>query len=49
MSLQGAYDGDNIFAKIVRGEAPATKVYEDHATLAFMDVFPQARGHTSGL
>jgi histidine triad (HIT) family protein len=46
MSLHGAYDSDNIFAKIVRGEMPATKVFEDDDTLAFMDVFPQARGHT---
>ena len=46
MSLDGQYDADNIFAKIVRGETPAAKVYEDADTLAFMDVFPQARGHT---
>ena len=45
MSLDGTYDPDNIFAKIVRGQMPATKVYEDDETLAFMDVFPQARGH----
>ena len=45
MSLDGVYDDQNIFAKIVRGEAPAAKVYEDHAVLAFMDVFPQSRGH----
>ncbi|HEY2708858.1 MAG TPA: HIT family protein [Caulobacteraceae bacterium] len=45
MSLDGQYDPDNIFAKIVRGEAPAAKVFEDHDTLAFMDVFPQGRGH----
>jgi histidine triad (HIT) family protein len=41
-----AYDPDNIFAKILRGEIPAVKVYEDDATLAFMDVMPQAPGHT---
>ena len=41
-----AYDADNIFAKILRGEAPAFKVYEDDHTLAFMDVMPQADGHT---
>jgi histidine triad (HIT) family protein len=46
MSLDGAYDDANIFAKILRGEAPAAKVYEDAHVLAFMDVFPQARGHT---
>jgi histidine triad (HIT) family protein len=45
MSLDGDYDPDNIFAKIVRGEALAAKVYEDHDTLAFMDVFPQGPGH----
>ena len=41
-----AYDSDNIFAKIIRGEIPAFKVYEDDATLAFMDVMPQSPGHT---
>ncbi|HWE47972.1 MAG TPA: HIT family protein [Caulobacteraceae bacterium] len=46
MSLDGEYDPDNIFAKIVRGEIPCAKVYEDDAALAFMDVFPQSRGHT---
>lgn len=45
MSLEGAYDPGNIFARIVRGEAPATRVFEDAETLAFMDVFPQAPGH----
>lgn len=45
MSLDGAYQDDNIFAKIVRGEAPAVKIYEDYDVLAFMDVFPQSRGH----
>jgi histidine triad (HIT) family protein len=41
-----AYDQNNIFAKILRGEAPSFKVYEDDKTLAFMDVMPQAEGHT---
>ena len=41
-----AYDSDNIFAKILRGEAPAFKVYEDDHSLAFMDVMPQVDGHT---
>ena len=41
-----AYDSDNIFAKILRGEAPAFKVYEDDYSLAFMDVMPQVDGHT---
>ena len=39
------YDPNNIFAKILRGEIPCHKVYEDDATLAFMDVMPQADGH----
>ena len=46
MSLDGDYDHANIFAKILRGEAPSARVFEDHDVLAFMDVFPQARGHT---
>ena len=41
-----AYDSNNIFAKILRGEVPSVKVYEDDETLAFMDVMPQADGHT---
>jgi histidine triad (HIT) family protein len=41
-----AYDSDNIFAKILRDEIPAVKVYEDDQTLAFMDVMPQSPGHT---
>ena len=41
-----SYDTDNVFAKILRGEIPCHKVYEDEATLAFMDVMPQADGHT---
>jgi histidine triad (HIT) family protein len=45
MSLDGVYDPDNIFAKIVRGEAPCAKVFEDHDTMAFMDVFPQGPNH----
>ena len=40
-----AYDETNIFAKILRGEIPCYKVYEDDAALAFMDVMPQADGH----
>ncbi|AWY20168.1 HIT family protein [Moraxella bovis] len=39
------YDNTNIFAKILRGEIPCHKVYEDDKTLAFMDVMPQATGH----
>lgn len=41
-----AYDRNNIFAKILRGEIPATRVFEDEHTLAFMDVMPQSDGHT---
>ncbi len=40
------YDDNNIFAKILRGEIPCIKVYEDEQTLAFMDIMPQAQGHT---
>ena len=46
MSLHGNYDPDNIFAKILRGEMPSVKVYEDDNILSFMDVFPQSEGHT---
>lgn len=45
MSLHGDYDDQNIFAKIIRGEAPCVKLFEDEAVIAFMDVFPQSRGH----
>jgi len=41
-----AYDRNNVFARILRGEIPAHTVYEDAHTLAFMDVMPQADGHT---
>lgn len=41
-----SYDPNNIFAKILRGEIPCHKVYEDEETLAFMDVMPQMDGHT---
>ena len=40
------YDPNNIFAKILRGEAPSVKVYEDDVSLAFLDVMPRAEGHT---
>ena len=40
------YDPNNIFAKILRGEIPATRVYEDDDVVAFMDVMPQGKGHT---
>lgn len=40
-----SYDNDNIFAKILRGELPAERVYEDDDTLVFMDIMPRADGH----
>jgi histidine triad (HIT) family protein len=40
------YDDTNIFARILRGELPAHKVYEDEAVIAFMDLMPQGQGHT---
>lgn len=40
-----AYDPNNIFAKIIRGEIPCHKVYENAKTLAFMDIMPNAKGH----
>jgi histidine triad (HIT) family protein len=46
MTLHAAYDSNNIFAKILRSEIPAVKVFEDDIALAFMDVFPQVEGHT---
>lgn len=39
------YDPENIFAKILRGEIPSTRVFEDEDTLAFMDIMPRADGH----
>ncbi len=45
MSLTGAYDPDNVFARILRGDLPCVKVWEDDGVLAFMDVFPQSEGH----
>ena len=41
-----SYDNSNIFAKILRGELPCHKVYEDDKTLAFLDIMPRAPGHT---
>lgn len=40
-----SYDNNNVFAKILRGELPAHKVYEDGETLAFMDIMPRCEGH----
>jgi len=45
MSLDGTYEPDNIFARIIRGEIPAAKIFEDDEVLAFMDAFPQTKGH----
>jgi len=44
--MTAAYEPDNIFAKILRGELPSHRVYEDDHVVAFMDVMPQAEGHT---
>lgn len=41
-----AFDPDNLFAKIIRGEIPSHKVYEDEHTFAFLDIMPRADGHT---
>ena len=41
-----AYDSSNVFARILRGELPSTKVYEDEHSLAFLDIMPSAKGHT---
>ncbi len=46
MSLHGTYDPQNVFAQIIRGEAPCYKLYEDDDVLAFLDIFPQSFGHT---
>lgn len=40
-----SYDNNNVFAKILRGELPCHKVYEDQDTLAFMDIMPRCEGH----
>ena len=41
-----AYDDNNIFARILRGELPCYKVFEDDRCLAFLDIMPRAPGHT---
>ncbi|WP_407174952.1 HIT family protein [Bradyrhizobium sp. STM 3562] len=41
-----AYDNNNVFAKILRGEFPCYKVYENEHVLAFLDIMPRAPGHT---
>ncbi len=45
-SLMAGYDTNNVFAKILRGELPSQKVYEDADTLAIMDIMPRCQGHT---
>src|SRR6201995_1261507 len=44
--MPAAYDPNNIFAKILRGEFPCHKVYEDDHVLAFLDIMPRSMGHT---
>lgn len=44
--MSSSYDPNNVFAKILRGELPSTRVYEDADTLAFMDIMPRCEGHT---
>lgn len=43
--MTDAYDNDNIFAKILRGDIPCHKIYEDDLTFAFMDIMPRGDGH----
>jgi histidine triad (HIT) family protein len=43
--MSPAYDANNIFAKILRGEASCARVYEDEVALAFMDIMPRTQGH----
>ena len=45
MTLHAPYEPDNIFAKMIKGEIPCVKVYEDDIAFAFMDLFPQSKGH----
>ena len=45
MSLHGAYDDSNVFARILAGQIPAAVIYEDDDVLALMDAFPQTKGH----
>jgi len=46
MSLDGTYDDANVFALILQGKIPSTKLYEDEHTYAFLDIQPQSRGHS---
>jgi histidine triad (HIT) family protein len=45
MSLDGTYDEGNVFALILQGKIPSTKLYEDAHTLSFLDIMPQTKGH----
>jgi histidine triad (HIT) family protein len=45
MSYEMSYDSQNAFSRILRGELPSLKIYEDEATIAIMDIMPQADGH----
>ena len=40
------YDPDNVFAKVLRGELPCHKIYEDEDTVAFLDIMPRSEGHS---
>ncbi|ENN93510.1 HIT family protein [Bartonella bovis] len=44
--MKQVYDDNNIFAKLIRNEIPSVRVYEDNDVIAFMDIMPQAPGHT---
>lgn len=46
MSLDGTYDEGNVFALILQGKIPSTKLYEDEHTYAFLDIQPQSKGHS---
>lgn len=46
MGLIDRYDPDNIFARIIRGDAPCYRIHEDDEVLAFLDLYPQSVGHT---
>ena len=46
MSLEGNYDEGNVFALILQGKIPSTKLYEDEHTYAFLDIQPQSKGHS---
>ncbi|WP_022681473.1 HIT family protein [Sphingobium bisphenolivorans] len=46
MSLDGTYDESNVFALILQGKIPSTKLYEDEHTYAFLDIQPQSKGHS---